>query len=216
MGSKKYYKMEVLRMKKKVMRILVLVGVLLVVMIGAFVFFGHKKNIGPCTEYKCDVKNLHVGTTIDIYKEDEKIGKVKGNAFKFMTDPLTMYDVNENKLACAGDAYHFIAQDSHSIYVNEELKVEMAGLLDFLGESYNIYDANGKKVAHVTFNLFNTNGEMYNRDGDLIADYNSKMFFKDFEVRILENSQLDENTILMIFVSYYSDQSADSNKKSGS
>jgi len=133
-----------------------------------------------------------------------------------MTDPLTMYDVNENKVAYAGDAYHFIEQDSHSIYVNEELKVEMAGLLDFLGESYNIYDANGKKVAHVTFNLFNTNGEMYNRDGDLIADYNSKMFFKDFEVRILENSQLDENTILMIFASYYSDQSADSNKKSGS
>ncbi len=52
---------------------------------------------------------------------------------------------------------------------------------------------------------------MYDVEGNLIADYNSKLFFNDFEVRIKENCNLDEKTVLMIFCSYYSDQHADSN-----
>lgn len=207
-------------MKNKVMRIMVLAGVI-IVLIGAFVLFGNKKDIGPCTEYKCDVKNLHLATTIDIDKEEKAFAKVKGNIFKFVTDPLTMYDLDENKLAYAGDEYHFIAQDSHSIFVNGKVTAEMVGRVKIFGESYDIYNGDGEKIANVTFDTFNTNGEMYDVDGNLIADFNSKIYFKDFEVRILENCPMDENTVLMIFCSYYSDRSADSSshsssKKSGS
>lgn len=209
-------------MSKKVIRIMILVGVVSILLIGAFVLFGNKKDIGPCTEYKCDVKNLHLATTIDIYKEEKAFAKVKGNIFKFVTDPLTMYDLGENKLAYAGDEYHFIAQDSHSIFVNGELAAEMVGRVKLFGESYDVYNKDGEKMANVTFDAFNTNGEMYDVDGNLIADFNSKPFFKDFEVRTLEDCPMDENTVLMIFCSYYSDQSADSasssssSKKSGS
>ncbi len=100
---------------------------------------------------------------------------------------------------------------------------EMVGLFKIFGESYDIYNKDEEKIANVTFNTFNTNGEMYDVDGNLIADFNSKLFMNDFEVRITDNCNLDEKTVLMIFCSYYSDQSADakassssSSKKSGS
>ena len=208
-------------MKKKVIRGMTCVGICLLV--GAFVLSGHKKDIGNCTEYKCDVKNLRLSTTIEIDKENEDFAKVSGNIFKFLTDPLTMYDLNGNKTAYADDTYHLIAQDSHAIYVNGIMSAEMVGLVKFFGESYDIYNKNGEKIANITFNQLNTNGEMYDNAVNLIADFNSKLFLKDFNVRITEICDLDEKTVLMIFCSYYSDQSADSktsnsssNKKSGS
>lgn len=197
-------------MEMKVVRRIACVAVCFL-LIGAFVLSGSKKDIGPCTEYECDVKNFRLSTTIEIDKENEDFAIVSGNILKFVTDPLTMYDLNQNKTAYADDSYHLIAQDSHSIYVDGVLSVEMIGLVKFFGESYDIYDKDGKKIANVTFNAFNTNGEMYDNNGKLIADFNSKFFFKDFDVRISEECTLDEKTVLMIFCSYYSDQSADSN-----
>ena len=172
---------------------------------------GSKKDIGPCTEYKCDVKNLRLSTTIEIDKEGENFATVNGEILKFVTDPLTMYNLNKNKIAYADDSYHLISQDSHSIYVDGVFSVEMVGLVKLFGESYDIYNKDGEKVANVTFNTFNTNGKMYDTNGNLIADFNSKFFFNDFDVRISEECTLDEKTVLMIFCSYYSDQSADSN-----
>lgn len=168
------------------------------------------KDIGTCTEYKCDVKNLRLATTIEIDKEGEDFATVSGNIFTFVVDPLTMYDLGGNKTAYAGDAYHFLAQDSHSIYVDNTLTVEMVGLVKFFGEAYDIYDKDENKIATVTFNMTNTNGEMHDADGKLIADFNSKPFLNDFTVRITDECNLDENTVLMLFCSYYSDQHADS------
>lgn len=199
------------------------IGVFVVALILVFFLTGNKKDIGTCTEYQCDVKNLRLSTTIEIDKENEDFASIKGNIFALFTDPLTMYDLEDNKIGYAGDAYHFITQDSHSIYVDDELSVEMVGLFKIFGESYDIYNKAEEKIANLTFNTFNTYGEMYDVDGNLIADFNSKLFMNDFEVRITDKCNLDEKTVLMIFCSYYSDQSADakassnsSSKKSGS
>lgn len=195
----------------KVVRRIVCVVVVCFLLIGVFVLSGSKKDIVPCTEYKCDVKNLRLSTTIEIDKEGENFATVNGEILKFLTDSLTMYDLNKNKIAYADDSYHLISQDSHSIYVDGIFSVEMVGLVKLFGESYDIYNKDGEKVANVTFNTFNTNGKMYDTNGNLIADFNSKFFFNDFDVRISEECTLDEKTVLMIFCSYYSDQSADSN-----
>ena len=157
-----------------------------------------------------------MSTTIEIDKENEDFVSIKGNIFALFTDPLTMYDSDGNKIGYAGDAYHFITQDSHSIYVNDEISVEMVGLFKIFGESYDIYNKDTEKIANVTFNTFNTNGKMFDVDGNLIADFNSKLFMNDFEVRITDKCNLDEKTVLMIFCSYYSDQSADSKASSSS
>ena len=190
--------------------VLAVVIAIAVVAVVAFILSGNSAAKGPHTEYQCDVKSISLSTKIDIAKEGEDFAKVRGNLFRFVTDPLTMYDLEDNKIAYAGDAYHFIAQDSHSINVGDTVTAEMVGLVDFFGESYDIYNADEEQVAKISFNMFNTKGEMYDMDGNIIADFYSKLFFNDFTVRIYEECELDENTVLMIFSSYYSDQKADS------
>ena len=203
-------------MKKRIRNILgiAIIAILVIVVVSVFLLTGNKKDIGPCTDYQCDVKNLRLSTTIEIDKENEDFATIKGNAFAHFRDPLTMYDFEGNKLGYAGDAYRFITQDAHSIYVNDEFSVEMVGLFKIFGESYDIYNKDGKKIANVVFNSFNTHGEMHDTSGNLMADFTSKLFRNDFEVRITEKCDLDEKTILMIFSSYYSDQNADAQRKS--
>ena len=196
-------------MKRVTRRNFIWAVVAIVVMTGVLFSSFIKKDMGSCTKYKCDVKNFRLSTTIEISKEGNNFAKVKGNILKFITDPLTMYDLNERKIAYAGDAYHFVAQDSHSIYANDESPTEMVWRFKFFGEAYDIYDENQNKIAKVTFNVFNTKGRMYDTEGNLIADYNSFFLFKDFNVRISEKCKLNEKTVLMIFCSYYSDQAAD-------
>ena len=192
-------------MNKKIIRIMVVAVIL--------VFLGvwgiSVSRAASYTEYHCDVKNLRLATTIEIYKDNVYFGKVEGDVFRFVTDPLTMYDTSGKRTAYAGDAYHFIAQDSHSVYVDGSFTAEMVGLVDFLGESYDIYNKAGNKVAYVSFNDWNTNGKMYDMDRNLIAEYSSNFFFNDFNVTIYDKCNLDEKTVLMIFCSYYSDQHAD-------
>ena len=190
--------------------VLAVVIIIAVVAVVAFILSSNAKAKGPHTEYQCDVKSISLSTKIDIAKEGEDFAKVRGNLFRFVTDPLTMYDLEDNKIAYAGDAYHFIAQDSHSINVGDRVAAEMLGLVDLVGESYDIYNADEEQVARISFNMFNTKGEMYDMEGNIIADFYSKLFFNDFTVRIYEECELDENTVLMIFSSYYSDQKADS------
>lgn len=195
--------------KKNVVRIVVVVIVVLIMWM--FLSWFIRPNIGDYTEYKFDVKHfLRMSTTIEIEKSGESYAKVQGNIWKFVVDPLTMYDTNGNKLAYAGDEYHLIAQDSHAIYVNNTLVAEMVGRVNLFGETYDIYNANREKVARVKVNMVNTKGEMYDANGKIVAVYRSFPLCQDFELRIADDCELDENTVLMIFSSYYSDQKADS------
>lgn len=164
-------------------------------------------------QYQCDVKSKlfhRFATTIEIDKEGEDFVKVRGNTFKFVTDPLTMYNLDKTEIAYAGDSYHFFAQDSHTIYVDGNLSVEMVGLIRPFGEAYDIYNSSGEKIAFVSFGPFNTHGYMYDMEDNLIASFHSFLFFRDFTVRISESCPIDEKTALMIFCSYYSDQAFDS------
>ena len=195
--------------KKLKMRIMVLVILIAIVIgIGIHGVSGQQRPIGECTEYECDVKT-RVYTTISITKEGEYFGMVQGErVHKTFIDPLTMYDEIGNKIAYADDTYHLIAQNSHSIFVSNELTVEMVGLIDRYGESYDIYNADGQKIAYGKFNRFNTRGQIHDSSGNLIADSTSKYLSRDYKVRITDKCQLDEKTVHMIFASYYSDQRA--------
>lgn len=191
-------------------------GIVAVILLGLVIHSIMKKDIGACTEYHCDVKSLNWSTTINIEKEGEHFATVKGNLFRFVTDPLTLYDAANTKIAYAGDEYHWIAQDSHSIFLNNTLAVEMVGRFNPFGETYDIYNSNNEKIGRVQFNFFNTKGKMYDTESKLVADYNSFFFFNDFDVRICEDCKIDENVMLMIFSSYYSDQAEDAKTSSSS
>lgn len=167
------------------------------------------KSIDNYEQYDCDVKNLRLSTDIHISSNDTKIGNVSGNILRFVEDPLTMNDTDGNKMAYAGDDYHFIAQDSHAIVVGDTVTAEMVGLTRLFGNAYDIYNTDGSKIAYATFNSLNTAGELYDADGKLIATYGSFVFFNDFTVKISRECEIDPTTVLMIFCSYYSDQSYD-------
>ena len=158
------------------------------------------------TQYNCDVKNFKLSTNIQISSNSKELFTVSGNILKFIEDPLTMKDTEGNKIAYAGDDYHFIAQDSHSIVVGDTVSAEMVGLTRLFGNAYDIYDTKGNKIAYATFNSMNTAGELYDADGKLIATYGSFVFFNDFTIKISEECEIDPTTVLMIFCSYYSDQ----------
>ncbi|MBQ6860740.1 MAG: hypothetical protein IJO08_03745 [Clostridia bacterium] len=182
----------------------------LVVIIVVVGIFGGKKNIGPNTKYDCDVKNLRLSTDIVISSGGEKVSQVTGNIFRIVEEPLTMKDESGNKIAYAGDDYHLIAQDSHVIIQDGVVAAEMVGKFDLFGETYDIYNASGEKIARAKFNWSDTYGTLYDTTGNLIADYDSFIFFNDFDVRISEKCEISHNTVLMIFCSYYSDQKYDS------
>ncbi len=162
--------------------------------------------------YECDVNWFDLHTDITIYTDDNvEYAKVSGNILRFLTDPLTMYDPEGNKIGIADDTYHVISQDSHSIFLNGEFSIEMVGLIEFFGESYDFYDSTGTKVATATFNYSDSEGELLDMSGNLLADYTSRAGGVDYTVRITENCDIPHNTVLMIFASYYSDKAADSN-----
>lgn len=203
-------------MKKGVIRFFIIT-----VLVIALIFIVYSCTLGTrmqlsensAKDYKCDVKNFELSTAIKISKDGNEYAKVKGNIFKYITDPLTMYDMEGNKVAYAGDDYHFISQDSHVIFVDGEFACEMVGLVDWFGEEYDIYDKNQDKIASVTFNYTNTSGQMYDTKGTLIAEYSSKYFFNDFDVRISDKCNLNDKMVLMIFCSYYSDYSYDASNE---
>lgn len=188
-------------------RLITLVVALSLILIAGIIT--QPKHLDNYVQYNCDVKNFSLSTEIHISSDNTKIGKVSGNIFRFVEDPLTLTDTDGNQLAYAGDSYHFISQDSHSIIVGDTVSAEMVGLTKLLGNAYDIYNADGQKIAYAKFNALNTAGELYDVNGKLIATYGSFVYFKDFTVKISKDCELDPSTALMIFCSYYSDQAYD-------
>ena len=192
---------------KAIVTIISIAVAIIIIVVGIFTTF-HRKDIGECSTYNCDVRAISLNTYITISKDDEEIGVISGKTIRLFTDPLTMTRGDET-VAYASDAYHLISQDSHSIFVGEEMKIEMVGQVKVVGESYEIYDSDGQKIAKASFNYFNTKGSLEDLEGNLWVDYYSGMFRKDYEIRITPECPLSEEEVLLLFASYYSDQAQD-------
>lgn len=194
-------------MNKKYKRLIAFLVAMFLVW-AAFMIF-HREDIETSRQYKCDVKNFRLSTDIVVEQEGKKVAQVTGNIFRVVEDPLTMKDAKGNKIGYAGDDYHLIAQDSHVIIVSGVVTAELVGKWDLFGETYYIYDSEGQRIATAMFNWTNTYGKIVDTDGELLAEYESFILFKDFDVRIAEDCPIDDCTVIMIFSSYYSDQSYD-------
>lgn len=158
--------------------------------------------------YKCDYKSLNINTKIATTLDGEEI-IIAGNIFTFLTDPLTVKDLKGNVLGYAGDAYGFISQDDHGIYIGEKFDINMCGNVDLFGESYKLKDSEGNIVATAEFNMLNTSGSIRDTEGNLVATYSSALFMNDYTVTIYNNDICSDMSILMIVASYVSDYKAD-------
>ena len=163
------------------------------------------------TVYECDGKFWSIeNTKIKVFKENEYFGTIKGSLFTFVTDPLTFYNANDKKIAYAGDTYHFINQDSHGIYVNGNFTCDLVGDFEMFGQEYQLYDFDENLIGNASFSMANFNGKITDSRGNIVAEYTSSYLFRDFTVKIYDNCEIDEITVLMIFASYYSDYHYDS------
>lgn len=160
-----------------------------------------------------DVKRLKLNTTIDIYKNDIKIGYVSGNIIRLITDPLTYYDTENNAIAFADDSYHLIAQDSHSIKDDIGVLAEITGKVKVLGELYDIYDGKGRKLGSAEFDHLNINGKVTNNNNQAIAIYRANPITRDFTLSYSPRSNMDEKTLIMLCACYYSDYAFDEKNK---
>ena len=200
------------RVSKRI--IVILISLAILVNVCLLVFTGNKKDIGAIKTFDCDVKIISLNTNISVSSDNQEVFTISGNVFKIVTDPLKLYDTTGKKIASAGDEYHLISQDSHFIVTDTE-KIEMVGNFNLLGDSYDIY-VDGEKVAHAKFNFLNTYGTLTDADGNLMADYTSRMYFKDYSVQVTEHNFFSDEALNLIFASYFSDQEADSRSSSHS
>ena len=201
-------------MKKRLIINIILIFLIISILLA--IITSINPDIGEYRSYFCDVKIFTLKTNINIKKDNKPIASIRGKVIRLFTDPLTMYDNDEKQIAYGGDEYHFIAQDSHMIFVNDEPTVEMVGKFSIFGDKYDIYNMNGEKIATAKFDMFNSYGTIIGTDETLWADYCSNIFRYDYTVRIKDECKLDDNTILLMMASFYSDRAVDSSSTSNS
>lgn len=157
--------------------------------------------------YYNDVKILSLTTKIDIRKDEESYANIKGD-FHLIEDPLTLYK-DDTEIGKADDSFHFINQDSHGIYIDNVFTCDMVGHFNVFGDTYTIYDAEEKEIAHVTFNTLNTSGTISDSDDNIIAEYTSGITNRDYSVKIYKNEIFTDDEILLMCAAFYSDRTAD-------
>ena len=195
--------------------ILVVLFVILVANITACQSSYEENDMSSSTEwrqYRCDVKHLNLVTTIDVYKKGDKYRCIRGESIflRSVHDPLKIYDVSGNLIASAGDVYHFISQDSHSVVdADGNLQIEMAGNIEIWGESYVLYNNEQSIIGYLYVGGTNTGGTIKDIEGDVIVKYTSSPLFDDYNVDISPNCQINDDYILLLFASYFSDIDAD-------
>lgn len=190
--------------------IIALVIVAIISMVGCSTQ-GTVPNEGVVSTYDCNYRVLSLDTQIETVDKNGNAVTIKGDIFRLFEDPLSMIDASGNVLVYAGDAYNFVTQNDHGIYVGDEHVYDVVGEFKWLADSYTVRDADGKEIAYVDFNMWDTVGKMYTTNGTLIAQYNSGYFNHDYTVSIFEANEFDEDVVQMIFASYVSDKEADNN-----
>lgn len=179
-------------------------GLIVVVGLSIFVY-----SLTPAQGEKilsCDGKVLSLNTKI-VVNDGEYV--IEGNILRLITDPLKMYDKDENEIGYTADEYDPISQDDHLIKIGNEEAI-MRGEISIIGEKYTILK-NGKEVAYVEYMPWDIKGSIKDTEGNEISQYASVFGMQDFQVSYNTNEVLSEEEVLMIHASYYSDKNFDSN-----
>lgn len=166
------------------------------------------------SQYFCDYKNMTFD--MDVVVEDmsgNKLYNIDGEVFAAFEDDLAMTGTDNQVVRHTNDIYNFITQNEHVIYSgDDELLYKCDGKIKIFADSYDVFNADGDKIAYVSFNMFDTQGIMKDMNGKIIARYDSAFSRKDYIVSIYDECDIDDESVLMIFASYVSDKRADSSE----
>lgn len=161
------------------------------------------------TGYYCSVKPLSLGTHIIVAKNDNIVCKIDGGDIAYRENPLIMTDILDNVIAYSDDTYMGNLQRDHYININDEIQFNLIGGKTIKGYEYILKDNFNNDIAYAAFNFGNTYGSIIDNTGTIIAEYYSDALQLDYIIYIYENCEIDNNTILLLCASYYSDQNFD-------
>lgn len=202
-------------MKRKTIDTLYVIGIIigavmiLGMLISAFIPLSAPQNAK--SQYFCNVKVLSLTLDIDIENmSNEALYNVKGEFFSAYEDNLTMTDVEGNNVREMKDDYNLISQNDHTIVNGDSVLYIMEGNFKFFGDSYKIFDANKEQIATLECDTFMTSCTLKDMQGNVIAQYNSRIFRQDYIVSIFDECTIDDTSVLMMFASAKSDVRADS------
>ena len=160
------------------------------------------------SQYENDVKIVSLNLKVNASSDNAEYS-IEGEILSKLEDNLTMKDSDGQVVRKMIDEYNLISQNNHSIVDSENnVTYTCNGRIKVFADSYDVYK-DGQKVAYAEFNVFDTEGKLYNANGEKIAQYNSGYFRKDYTVTVFESCKMEDEDVLMIFASYVSDKRAD-------
>lgn len=193
-------------MKKIVTALLAIVAIIVAIVFSAKIYTPNDAK----SQYFCDRKlfSFDMRVSVEDMSGNHKY-TIDGEVLAAYEDDLAMTNSNGDVVRNTNDQFNFISQNQHDIYNGDELLYVCDGKIKWFADSYDVFDKDSNKIAHVDFNMWDTRGTMKDMDGNVIARYNSSMFRKDYIVSIYDGCQIDDESVLMIFASYVSDVRSD-------
>ena len=202
-------------MKRKTINTLyiisVIVGAVMILgmLISAFIPLSAPQNAK--SQYFCNVKVFALSLNIDVKNmSDETLYNIKGEYFYTFEDNLTMKDSEKNTIREMKDDYNFITQNDQAIVNNDDTLYVMEGNFKFFGDSYKIFNSSKEQVATLECNWTMTSCTLKDMQGNVMAEYNSRIFRKDYIISVYDGCTIDDESVLLMFASAVSDGRADS------
>ena len=162
------------------------------------------------SKYFCDASVFSITTNVDIKNADGNyLYNVNGEFFSTYEDNLVMQDPIGNVIREMSDKYNLVTQNDHTILDGNGILYSCQGNLNIVNNSYDVFNNQKEQIGYIEFNAWDTYGTLCNMDGEVMAQYNSNIFCVDYVVSVFENCEIDDDSVLMMFASYYSDMRAD-------
>ncbi len=167
------------------------------------------------SQYFCDVAVFSFDLDINVENmSGEALYNIDGEFFNKYEDNLEMKDAEGNIVMEMRDDFNFITQNDHAIKRDNDVLCAMEGQFKMFGDTYNIFDANKEQVATLKCNMFMTSCELLDMQGNVMAEYDSRILRSDYVVSIFDGCKIDDETVLMLFASAYSDARSDNSTSS--
>ena len=167
------------------------------------------------SQYFCDVALFSFDLNIDVENmSGEALYNIDGEFFNKYEDNLEMKDTDGNVVMEMCDDFNIITQNDHAIKRDNDVLCAMEGQFKMFGDTYNIFDANKEQIATLKCNMFMTSCKLLDMQGNVMAEYGSRILRSDYVVSIFDGCTIDDETVLLLFASAYSDARSDNSTSS--
>lgn len=173
------------------------------------------KLLNEANEIFVDIHNFSITPKATISVGDTEIGDISGKFIKIF-DTMTFKDSDDNIIAQGKQEAH-IAFDGWTIFDSEGNAIFRMKEKIGLTKRYIIMDLEDNEIAWLKkdFDLFTNSAKVYDMDDNVIAEIEQNFMRKDFTIKIIDNSKID-NTSMTSICTQYMMQKIQQDKKSNS